>query len=414
MNWPSITHSPIESKQVSIDLPASKSIANRLLVLRFIADIQFKISNLSEANDTKILNEILAQPALPETIDCQDAGTVFRFMTCLCAAQAGRSFVLKGTDHLLSRPMKPLIKCLTDLGADIELDTQSKQLIIQGKKLTSQVLQIPGNVSSQFISGLCLIAPLINGGLELHIQSPILSKPYINITLALMAQLGIKSTFDKNLIKIPEQKIESQDLTVEADWSSACFFYAFMILMDAPSPIILQGLQANDLQGDRAIAEICQSLGVKTTFTDEGALLSKVSPSNTQQSIDLGAYPDLAVPLLVASAFQFPALQFENLAHLKLKESNRIETISSNLENFGILLVEENGTISFQIKDSKKTENPIKISTFSDHRIAMSFALLAALGYSIELDNITCIDKSFPNFFTQISKVGFRLKNCII
>lgn len=390
-------------------------MANRLLILQYLSSTPFEIENLSLANDTLILRKALENKLCPPVIHCEDAGTVFRFLTCVCATESGGGvFKLKGTKRLLERPMAPLINCLQSLGASILLvkkDGAPDHLAIQGATLERKPISIPGDVSSQFISGLCLIAPRIKNGLDLSIEGPVLSKPYINLTLALMAKLGVRSTFKKNHIRILPQTIIGQKLRVESDWSSACFFYASLLLSNDLKSIFIEDLYETDLQGDRYITEIGTLFGIQTTFKNKGALLEKKNEAMLPQEISLEDYPDLAVPFIVACAFKYPNVRLKNLQHLELKESNRIEALRFNLEKFGISLRATNGTISFHGAPHRERSAPLKISTFGDHRIAMSFALLAALGYTIELDNIKCIDKSFPHFFVEMAKVGLRLKN---
>ena len=413
MNWHNIEYGQIENKEVHIHLPASKSISNRLLILQYLSSPSFEIEELSKANDTILLKKILDDKELRQDIFCQDAGTALRFITSLCASYANKTFTIRGTDRLLERPMQALFDCLNQLGAQVKLlqtKDGAKFISVQGAQLKSTPLTIAGNVSSQFISGLCLIAPQIENGIDLTIEEPILSRPYIEMTLSLMRELGIDSTFEKNHISIPAQKVQAKNLVVEADWSSACFFYSLMILSEKTAPIYLYGLREDAIQGDQFIADLAEQFGIKTTYGDLGANLRKEFSAKLPNEIDLEAYPDLAVPLIVACAFKYPQITFKGLEHLKLKESNRVYALQENLEKFGILLHEEKGRISFEKKTTISTNKIVKIHTHADHRIAMSFALVATLGHSIALDNIECINKSFPDFFEQMNKLGIRLK----
>lgn len=413
MSWHRIEYNIVPSEFVSIDLPASKSIANRLLVLNFLSNDNVSIKNLSNANDTVLLHKILSKPELPTLIDCQDAGTALRFMTCLCATLPNKTFTLTGTERLLERPMQPLFDCLNLLGANVRYKQYNGKriIVVSGAQLKSKSISISGGVSSQFISGLCLIASQIKNGLALTIKPPVLSLPYVKITLSLLNHLGIKSIMQQNTIQIPQHPIKSKTLSVESDWSSACFFYSLLIVADDINNLCLNGLSNKDIQGDRYIAQLAERLGINTHFNKNGAQLTKIETSNHTDKIDLANYPDLAVPLIVACAFKYPKITFTGLEHLKLKESNRILAIQENLEKFGIMLMEKNGCISFQKGVNSDSGKRIEIKTFNDHRIAMSFSILATLGYSVQLDNIACIGKSFPDFFNQMNKVGIRLKN---
>ncbi len=414
MSWHKVTSFKPDLTKKLIELPSSKSISNRLLILQWLANEKVEIENLSKANDTILLKNILRRDALAQDIYCQDAGTVLRFLICLCASQPGRTFYLRGTKRLLERPLQPLLDCLNALGAQAYLtqDQEGKTYIsVTGARLVSAPLKISGNISSQFISGLCLIAPCVKGGVELTIEPPIYSRPYIDITLDLMKQLGIKSTFIQNQISIPVSRIQAKKIRVEPDWSSASFFYALLIISEAITSISINGLHELDIQGDRYIVNLCQQFGIRTDFEPFGVQITKTDAIVVHsKEIDLRDYPDLSIPILVACAFRYPSLRFKGLDHLKLKESNRIAALKENLEKFGILLVEESGQISFVKERKISIQEPVQINTHQDHRIAMSFALVAALGYSIELDNIACIHKSFPDFFEEITKLGIGLK----
>ena len=410
MNWHKVNYSPTKSSvDPTINLPASKSIANRLLILQYLSNHSFEISNLSEANDTLILKSILSNKILQKEINCQDAGTVLRFMTSLCATQLDETFNLIGKNRLLQRPMKPLFDSLAALGARINITAESIQ--IEGQHLISKPLHIAGDVSSQFISGLCLIAPEIKNGLNLTISKPIYSEPYIRMTLQLMERLGIRNTFEKNRIHIPEQKIKGQDIKVEADWSSSCFFYAFLLLADDLKIIKIKDLSSDDIQGDKFIAELGEYFGIESKFNSNGIIITKNKKINPPSKIHLADYPDLAIPLITACAFKYPNITFSGLQHLKHKESNRIEALQKNLEKFGIMLKEKKGHISCQHVGKKSIRETVKIESFNDHRIAMSFVLVASLGHKIEIDNIDCIQKSFPTFFDEVSKLGMSVEN---
>jgi 3-phosphoshikimate 1-carboxyvinyltransferase len=413
MNWHKLTYNPINTALPSIKLPASKSISNRLLILQYLSKETIRLTKLSTANDTKVLEAILKNEQLPNEIDCQDAGTVLRFITAVCASRAKKNFQVSGTTQLMKRPMTPYIEALNKLGADIQWSESSNQAVlkIKGDELSSVPLEITGNLSSQLISGLCLIASEIENGLDLLITPPILSVPYIEITLRLLRKLGIKSSFENNRIRIEQQALKSQSISVEADWSSACFFYSLLILSDNFKVLHLLGLTSQDIQGDAKIQDFALLFGIRTTFDKQGATLSKSVAVNIPYELDLKDYPDLAVPLLTACAFKYPSVTFCGLNHLQYKESNRIQALKENLEKFGITLIDDGGQISFKKDQLTPTRTSFKIDTFQDHRIAMSFALTAVLGHNIELNDVQCIAKSFPDFLTEIGKLGIGPAN---
>lgn len=394
-----------------VQLPSSKSISNRLLVLNYLSGYLLQIENLSEARDTKILNELLAHTELPETIDCQDAGTVFRFMLAVCAIQEGQSFKLSGTKRLLQRPHDTLINALIELGADIHWAPSKEYLIIKGKKLHGKKLLLAGDISSQFVSALCLIAPKIVGGLHLEIIPPLLSKPYIKMTLNLMKQVGIAYRWELNTIFIQEQNFlkSQQHFVVENDWSSACFFYA-MAILSKEATIKIQNLSLNSIQGDAAIAQFSSVFGVESIEKENDLLLIKkksLQPTKAQH-FSLGGYPDLAIPLITACAIQHPKTTFSGLEHLRHKESDRINSLKVELEKVGIFLKEVNGHITFTRSETRLLDKIIPFSSHNDHRMAMSLSLLSLHFGQISLDNIACVGKSFPAFFEQIRPLGFR------
>lgn len=414
MSWHKLIYTQAKREAGPIILPASKSIANRLLILQNIASEHFEIENLSNANDTILLKEILSNKKIPNEIDCQDAGTAFRFMTCLCAATPGQRFTITGTETLLQRPMEPLIDALIAMGAQIRLiisDNKISALEIVGQQLKNKKITIAGDISSQFVSGLCLISPLIKNGLTLSITKPVLSTPYINLTLDLLAQLGIESTFTNEQIVIKEQNINTEPMQVTPDWSAATFFYAFMILNPNLESLRIEKLGKLAIQGDSYIARLTVQLGIKTTFDLTGASLTRTEIQSPPSEIDLSNYPDLAIPLIVSCAFEHPNIRFTGLSHLRIKESDRILALQSNLEKFGIMLNEKNGILWIEKKELLPAKTIVRIKTYDDHRIAMAFSLLATLGHEIHLDNTKCIDKSFPDFLAQILKLGIATKN---
>jgi 3-phosphoshikimate 1-carboxyvinyltransferase len=409
MNWHKIAWQKLNKQRQAIQLPASKSISNRLLILRAISEESFQIDNLSKANDTQILEKILTGPRLPKTLHCQDAGTVFRFLSCLCATCENEDFLIQGTPRLLERPMEPLLKALRQLGARISEPqlAETKGLNIKGAKLKSTPLQMKGNVSSQFISGLCLITSKIEGGLVLQLEPPVYSKPYIRMTLQLLEEFGVQCHFEKNYLRIEQQTLSTKNMRVEADWSSACFFYALLILSDEIGSLEINELQENSVQGDSSIVKIAEQFGIQTIFDGNGITLQRLEITNGSKEINLKDYPDLAIPLITVAAFTHPNSIFTGLSHLQHKESNRIMALATNLSKFGIELRNEAGRISFSTKAARPVRKSILIETFNDHRIAMSFSLVAVLGYEIELDNASCVEKSFPDFFMEIGKLGF-------
>ncbi len=394
-----------------VQLPSSKSISNRLLILNYLCGQSLQIDNLSAARDTKILAEILTSSNIAPVIDCKDAGTVFRFMLALCAIQEGQSFKLCGTKRLLERPHDILIKALRELGADIEWAASKEYLIIQGKQLRSKALKLPGDISSQFISALCLIAPKVKGGLSLEIEAPILSKPYISMTLDIMQDIGLAHSWNNQSIRIEEQHFprKSQNIIVENDWSSACFFYALAILSKKAS-IKIDNLPLKSLQGDAQMAVFAQGFGIQSIEKGNHLHLIKKEAAKASEAkhFELGNYPDLSIPFITACAIMHPKTTFSGLEHLRHKESDRINSLKIELEKVGIFLKEQNGHISISQQTPLDLDKSVIMSSHDDHRIAMSLSLLSLHFKEVLLDNIDCVSKSFPTYFEQIAPLGFR------
>ncbi len=250
----------------SINLEASKSISNRLLIIRELCDNKFDIENLSNAKDTRILTKILNDFKSQKDIDCEDAGTALRFALGFLANKDG-NWIVSGAKRMHERPIKPLIDCLLELGAEIKYLNKNgfPPIEIKGGELKSKKLIIKGNISSQFISALLMIAPKIEGGLSLEITSKVLSKPYIDMTLDLMSEFGIESCWENNLIKVEQQNYLGKNIRVENDWSSASFWYSFLALSKS-GEIKIPNLYANSVQGDSVLSSIYLKLGIKTVI----------------------------------------------------------------------------------------------------------------------------------------------------
>ena len=286
----------------SVDLESSKSISNRLLIIKEFCKTKFEIQNLSNATDTKILNEILDSLETKKEINFEDAGTALRFAIAFLATKKG-IWRVSGSKRMHERPIKPLIDSLVKLGANIHyLENKGFPPIeIKSEKLTSGKLKLPGNISSQFISALLMIAPTIKDGLNIEITSKVLSKPYIDMTLGLMSEFGIEYVWENNLIKVNEQNYLSKNMKVENDWSSASFWYSFLALSKS-GEIKIPNLSANSLQGDSVLSIIYSKLGIKTEFNEDSVIISKTKSIAKEIELDLSNYPDLALPIIVTCA----------------------------------------------------------------------------------------------------------------
>ena len=389
----------------SIDLESSKSISNRLLIIKELCKTKFEIQNLSNAKDTKILNEILNGYETKKDINCEDAGTALRFLIAFLATNEG-DWVVSGSKRMQERPIKPLIDCLIKLGASINyLEKEGFPPIeIKSKKLSSGILRLPGNISSQFISALLMVAPTIENGLTLKINSKILSKPYIDLTLDLMREFGIEYSWENNLIKVKQQNYSAKNIKVENDWSAASFWYSFLALSKS-GEIKIPNLYANSVQGDSVLSNIYSKLGVKTEFNEDSIVLFKTKNIAKEIELDLSNHPDLALPIIVTCCGLGIKAHLMGLESLKIKESNRLECIKKELRKFNISC--EIDSSSIKIKENQKIIQPKSvIESHNDHRIVMSIASLCMKVDSIKFEYKNVVNKSYPKFWEDFNRVS--------
>mgnify|MGYP001241480988 FL=1 len=389
----------------AIDLESSKSISNRLLILKEFCKTKFEIQNLSNAKDTKILNELLYSFKSTKDINCEDAGTALRFVIAFLATKEG-IWKVSGSERMHERPVKPLIDCLTELGSEIKyLEKEAVPPIeIKSKKLKSKKLSLPGDISSQFISALLMIAPTIENGLTLEITSKVLSKPYIDMTLNLMSEFGIKYSWENNLIKVEKQNYLAKNIKVENDWSAASFWYSFLALSKS-GEIKIPNLYANSIQGDSVLSFIYSKLGIKTEFNADSIILSKTKNIAKEIELDLSNHPDLALPITVTCCGLGIKAHLMGLESLKVKESNRLECIKKELRKFNISC--EIDSSSIKIKENQNIVQPTSIiECHHDHRIAMSIAPLVMKVDSIKFDDKEVVNKSYPKFWEDFNKVS--------
>ena len=389
----------------AIDLESSKSISNRLLILKEFCKTKFEIQNLSNAKDTKILNELLYSFKSTKDINCEDAGTALRFVIAFLATKEG-IWKVSGSERMHERPVKPLIDCLTELGSEIKYLEKEAVLPVEikSKKLKSKKLCLPGDISSQFISALLMIAPTIENGLTLEITSKVLSKPYIDMTLNLMSEFGIKYSWENNLIKVEKQNYLAKNIKVENDWSAASFWYSFLALSKS-GEIKIPNLYANSIQGDSVLSFIYSKLGIKTEFNADSIILSKTKNIAKEIELDLSNHPDLALPITVTCCGLGIKAHLMGLESLKVKESNRLECIKKELRKFNISC--EIYSSSIKIKENQNIVQPTSIiECHHDHRIAMSIAPLVMKVDSIKFDDKEVVNKSYPKFWEDFNKVS--------
>ncbi len=394
----------------TVNLPASKSISNRLLLMRAVAGFtDVEIHNLSNAKDTQILESIVNKLPHNNTIDVHDAGTVMRFLTAYLSCLPGE-WILTGIERMQQRPIGALVNVLRNMGADIEYlkNEHYPPLKIRGKKLKGGKIEIDGSVSSQFISALLMTTPLFAEPLELHIKNELVSTPYVEMTLLLMQQWGASYEWKQNIISVSNKpyKKPTEKVFVESDWSAASYFYSILLLVKA-GEITLPYVFKNSLQGDKVCASIFEQLGVSTTYTTNSVVLKKTdAPLPHSFTYDFTKCPDIAQTLAVCCAAKNIKANLEGLQTLSIKETDRIAAIKTELEKFGVEVFASKD--SMEINSSFKAQDK-RIDTYNDHRMAMSFAPLALCCNEIEIENPTVVKKSFPHFWDELKKIGFNI-----
>ena len=392
-----------------IRLNGSKSISNRVLIMRALSGEDFLIENLSTAQDTKTLQKLLTTKK--KTLDAGAGGTTFRFLTAFLACQQGKNVVLTGSERMQQRPILLLVNALKQLGADIEYVNNEgfPPLHIKGKKLIGGKVSIPADTSSQYISALLMIGPTLEQGLELELSGEIVSKPYIEMTLGLMKYFGIKYSFKGNNIRIKPGKYVPKPFFVEADWSAASYFYEMAILAEE-AKITLSGLGENSLQGDSIITKIAEKFGITSAFSGYDLTIEKVNTVPVKSlSYDFITCPDIAQTLVVACAGNYMNAQLKGLSTLKIKETDRISALDMELSKYGCSFkqTDANKWVLSAKKFTPIPEGAVEIDTYEDHRMAMSFAPLCLVSEQVIIKEPDVVAKSYPDFWKDISKLGF-------
>lgn len=394
----------------TIELTASKSESNRVLLIKALCTQQFNIHNLAAAKDTDTMVQLLTHNG--NTKDVGPAGTTMRFLTAYYANTPGE-WVMTGSERMQNRPIHILVNALKSLGAEINYLNKEgcPPLVIKGKQLTGGKIEIDGSVSSQFLSALIMIAPCLKGGLEMQLTGKIASIPYLNMTLKLINEFGIHFTWEDNIIKIEEGNYVAKDFTIEADWSAASYWYQLAAFADT-AKIHIKGLKDKSLQGDRAIVAIYAQLGVKSTFTNEGVLLEKTMNVTYPKyfEYDFSDCPDVAQTVAATvAALKIPA-HFKGLESLRIKETDRIEAIQKELGKFGAK-INNLPNDEIELLPSNLIQPKESIATYDDHRVAMSIAPLALfLQQEIVIEEPQVVEKSYPDFWSDLTSVGMVIK----
>ena len=372
------------------------------------------LGNTSNSDDSEVMSSILQQSKIQnqqsQIFNVHHAGTAMRFLTAYFSIQEGKEVVLTGSTRMKERPIKILVEALNQLGADISYEENEgfPPIRIKGKKLSQNKVSLPANVSSQYISALLLIAPKLENGLELTLEGEITSVPYIKMTLALLNEIGVKTSFVGNKIMVGSLLTSnSQLLNVESDWSSASYWYSIVALSEIGFQITLSSYKENSLQGDSALVEIYQDFGVETTFnTDNSITISKERIHNSQltsHNSQLNNSPDIAQTIAVTCFGLGIGCDLTGLHTLKIKETDRLEALKMELIKLGAEISVTND--SLHLKSSSAIKEKISISTYQDHRMAMAFAPLA-LKVPIVIEDAEVVSKSYPDFWKDLALIG--------
>ncbi len=398
-----------DSFSAEIRLPASKSIANRLLVLRFLAGKGLSPKGLSEADDTQLLKSLLEKIRTSKNavLDCKNAGTTFRFLTSVLSISEG-SYVLTGSERMQQRPIKDLVDALVSLGADIQYLGKEgfPPLQINGKPLKGGNLTIKANISSQYVSSLLLIAPFLKEGLCISIEGGISSRPYIEMTCQLLFLCGFQAIFEGNCIKVDARKTESPFLEnpfIEKDWSAASYFYAIAAL-GKDIRFRIDGLTEKSLQGDgRVLPKLFRQFGIETIFTENGIFIQKSKDLTVVEtfSYDFSQEPDLAQTFAVVCAALGVKAILTGLHSLRVKETDRIAALATELSKMNVEVQTFDTELHLQASEIQISEST---ATYGDHRMAMAFAVLAAKFPHVKIQNPEVVEKSFPHFWDELKK----------
>ena len=389
-----------------ITITGSKSESNRLLLLKALFE-NLEIQNVSNSDDSQYM--LKALDSENPIVDIHHAGTAMRFLTAYFATLDGKTTLLTGSQRMQERPIKILVDTLRALGADIAYDKEEgfPPLRITGKTLLKDEVRMKANVSSQYISALLLMATKLKNGLTLHLEGKITSVPYIKMTLSLLDQLGVETSFEGQIIQVkPYLDTVSKTFTVESDWSSASYFYSIVALSPVGTQINLSTYKKDSLQGDAVLQEIYTHLGVQTTFEGSKINLKKINTKVSESlDLDLANAPDIAQTIVVTCLGLQVKCNLTGLHTLKIKETDRLEALKNEIYKFGTSI--EITDDSLHLLDYKPLNSGAIVETYNDHRMAMAFAPLA-LRTSFSIKEAEVVSKSFPDFWNNLAELGFN------
>lgn len=387
-------------------LPSSKSLSNRALILQALSGNQPVVSNLSDARDTDLMTRLVS--STEKVVDVMDAGTTMRFLTAFFAIR-GELRIMTGTPRMKERPIGLLVDALKTIGVKAEyLEKEGFPPVeLKGfERQLSEEVVVPGNVSSQYISALMMVGPLLPKGLRIKLTGKVGSRPYIDMTAALMKHFGVNAEFRDDTIYIQHSVYTAKPYRVEGDWSAASYWFAFTALSQHAS-IYLPGMTDKSLQGDRAIVDIMSRLGVKATFDSNGV---RVEKSGVAEDIewDFTDCPDLAQTVLPVCAAKGVQGTFVGLESLYIKESNRVEALRTELSKINAQILEPKQGVWILKPGKYEGVSKIEVDTYHDHRMAMGLAPLATL-MEVTIHSPEVVNKSYPGFWEDVKAVGFSL-----
>ncbi len=391
-----------------ICLPSSKSISNRALIIRALTGENFPIANLSDCDDTRAMLAALTNRG--RLIDIGAAGTAMRFLTAYLAQKQNFEGLLTGSERMKQRPIRLLVEALRSLGAEVDYAEADgfPPLNIIGKCLEGGTIELKGDVSSQYVSALMMIAPTMQHGLRIKLIPPVISEPYIALTQHLMQTFGVQMQRSETLIEIPAQYYKAREFTVESDWSAASYWYEILALRSSGS-YLLKGLRPDSAQGDAEVAHLFEQLGVSTAFEADGARISAHGNVTEKMIYDFVRQPDLAQTFVVTCCFLNAPFHFSGLQTLKIKETDRIAALMAELRKFGFELTEPNdGELSWDGVRKNTTAEIVSVATYDDHRMAMSFAPIA-VQQPVVIENYEVVSKSYPTFWNDLAKAEFKI-----
>lgn len=392
--------------QGQIAVTGSKSETNRLLLLKALFP-NITLANTSNSDDSEVMQKALI--GNDEIVDIHHAGTAMRFLTAYFAVNEGREVVMTGSGRMQERPIKILVEALGQLGVEISYEKEEgyPPIRIKGKKVTASKVTLAANVSSQYISALLLVASKLENGLELTLEGEITSIPYIKMTLALLNDLDIQTSFEGNVIKVyPKAEVENKEMVVESDWSSASYFFSLVALADTAS-ITLSSYKENSLQGDSELVSLYEKLGVQTTFQDDKMTLVKQENFKYETvNFELNNTPDIAQTIVVTCLGLGIGCHLTGLHTLKIKETDRLEALRIELTKLGANISVTNDSLT--LVASENINHNVKIGTYNDHRMAMAFAPLA-LKVPIIIEDAEVVSKSYPDFWNDLKALDFQI-----